>query len=270
MSVPLASFRELKGIGPATEARLHESGIYTWETLAAAAAALASVHGEGETLRDVAHVVAARGAEEDDHADGPGLPGGERVEAFVVRMALTGEGDPQRCEVTHVRTMAEQTWAGWTPAQLVGFIEEKGSVQAHKEPNNEANSEANKEVPRRVPTSRRRREAALGEPLSLDHDVVLDAGKVLGGSSRDIDLVVTNTGAAGGDFRYQATLSARRYGNGEGWTEVGHGDGIGSAAHEVALKFPAVDLATGIHSLQLLLRVNLAAPASRPPALVLA
>ena len=54
MGESLASFRELKGIGPATEARLHESGILTWETLAVAATALAAVHGEGETLRDVA------------------------------------------------------------------------------------------------------------------------------------------------------------------------------------------------------------------------
>ncbi|WP_328997733.1 hypothetical protein OHA18_25100 [Kribbella sp. NBC_00709] len=262
MSAPLASFRELKGIGPATEARLHESGIYTWETLAAAAAALAAVHGEGETLRDVAHVVAARGAEEEDRADGPGLPGSERVEAFVVRMALTGEGDPQRCGVTHVRTMAEQTWAGWTPAQLAGFIEEKGGVRTRKAPK--------RAEPRRVPTPRRRREAALGEPLSPDQVVVLDVGKVLGGTSRDIDLVVTNTGAAGGDFGYRATLAARRYGNGEGWTDRGSRTGIGSPAHDVALKFPAVELTAGIHSLQLRLEVNLPAPASGPPALALA
>ena len=30
MSDVLASFRELKGIGPATEAKLHEAGVYTW------------------------------------------------------------------------------------------------------------------------------------------------------------------------------------------------------------------------------------------------
>ena len=63
MGDSLASFRDLKGIGPATEARLHEAGIYTWEALAAAATALAAVRGEGDTLRDVANAVAARRAE---------------------------------------------------------------------------------------------------------------------------------------------------------------------------------------------------------------
>ncbi len=48
MSQSLASLRDLKGIGPATEARLHKAGVYTWEALGAAASALAAVRGDGD------------------------------------------------------------------------------------------------------------------------------------------------------------------------------------------------------------------------------
>lgn len=265
MSQSLASFRDLKGIGPATEARLHESGVYTWEALAAAATALAAVHGEGETLRDVAHVVAARGAEAGEQEADPRLPGAERLEAFVVRIALTAEDEPQRTELTHVRTMTEQTWAGWTPTRLVDFMLEHGGVRAEPA--------QRQEKPQRVSPSRRRRDAAPGEPQASHHVVVLDAGKAIGGSSRDINLVVRNTSAAGGDFGYRATLAARRFGaggNNGGWSAVGKHTGTGKQAREVALTFPAVELPSGIHSLQLRLEVNLPAPTSRPPALALA
>jgi hypothetical protein len=63
MSESLASFRDLKGIGPATEARLHEAGVYTWEALGAAASALAAVRGNGDSLREVASLVAAQRTE---------------------------------------------------------------------------------------------------------------------------------------------------------------------------------------------------------------
>ena len=137
--------------------------------------------------------------------------GGERLEAFVVRMALTAGGEPQRCEGTHVRTMTERTWAGWTPAQLVDFIEEYGGVRPEPAPRHEDPRPGKKQV---SPSSRRRKDTASGEPMTSDHLVVLDAGKAIGGSSRDIDLVVTNTGAAGGKFEYRATLAARRFGSG--------------------------------------------------------
>jgi len=93
MSESLARFRDLQGIGPATEARLHEAGIYTWEALDAAASALAAVRGNGDTLREVAGLVAARRSEAEGQA-ALRLPGGERLEAFILRMTLAADGEP--------------------------------------------------------------------------------------------------------------------------------------------------------------------------------
>src|SRR5215472_17071547 len=137
MSESLASFRDLKGIGPATEARLHEAGVYTWEALGVAASALAAVRGDGDTLREVAYLVVAQGTEVAGQA-ALHLPGGERLEAFVLRMTRAADGEPRRCTVTHVRTVAEQAWAGWTPAELARFIEEHSGLRIKPSPAEEA------------------------------------------------------------------------------------------------------------------------------------
>ena len=270
MSESLASFRDLKGIGPATEARLHEAGVYTWEALDAAASALAAVRGNGDTLREVASLVAAQRTEAGGQ-EALRLPGGERLEAFVLRMTLAADGEPRRCTVTHVRTVAEQAWAGWAPAEVARFIEERSGLRirpVRPDPAEEPSHGGSQVAP-----SGHRRESASPQRPSRDHLIVLDAGKAIGGTSRDIDLVVTNTRAAGADFDYRATLAARRFGAGDaggGWTSLASHAGTGHPARELALRFPAVQLPPGLHRLQLRLEVNLPEPARRPPALVLA
>jgi hypothetical protein len=268
MSESLASFRDLKGIGPATEARLYEAGVYTWEALGAVASALAAVRGEGDSLREVASLVEARRTEAGGQA-ALRLPGGERLEAFVLRMTLAADGQPRRCTVTDVRTAAEQAWAGWAPAELARFIEEHSGLRTGPSPAGEPSRDGD-QVP---PPSQHRRSSPSPRRPGRDHLVVLDAGKAIGGASRDIDIVVTNTRAAGADFGYRATLAARPLGaggNGGGWATMGSHAGTGHAARELALRFPAVQLPAGVHRLQLLMEVNLPAPAREPPALALA
>ena len=263
MSESLASFRDLKGIGPATEARLHEAGIYTWEALATAATALAAVRGNGDTLRDVANLVAERRGEAGG-LGAPRLPGAEHLEAFVLRIALAGDGEPQRCTATHVRTMAEEVWAGWNPAELARFVEAHAGVRpAPAAPESPPEREA--PPPRRAPAPRR--------ATSTEHLVVLDAGKAIGGAGRDVELVVGDTRAAKAGFGYRATLAARPLGGAGGtggWTTLASRSGTGSPDRDLALRFPEVRLPQGIQRLQLRLEISLPAPAARPPALTLA
>ena len=196
--------------------------------------------------------------------------GGERLEAFVLRMTLTADGDPRRCTVTHVRTVAEHAWAGWAPAELARFIEEHSGLRIGPAPAAEPSSG---DGGRGTPPPQRRRASASPQRPSRDHLVVLDAGKAIGGASRDIDLVVTNTRAAGADFDYRVMLAARRLGargTSQGWTSLASHAGTGHPARELALRFPAVQLPAGIHRLQLRLEVDLPAPTRQPPALALA
>ena len=218
MGSSFARFRDLSGIGPTTEARLHAAGIHTWDALAVAATALAGVRGEGGTPRDVANAVAARRAEAREE-DAPG--------------------------------------------------DENNSVVG---PDDAPAAEPVPDDPPAARPRRRRERPRLGPPSS-DHLVVLDAGKAIGGGSRNIRLVVTDTRAADGEFGYRATLAARELGNGgngAGWTTVGSRAGKGVAPGEVALAFPEVHLPPGVHRLELRMEVRLPAPTKRPPVLRLA
>jgi hypothetical protein len=274
MGESLASFRDLKGIGPATEARLHETGVYTWDALATVATALASVRGSGDTPREIANAVAARRTEAgEDETDPNPSNGGERLEAFVLRMSLATDGQPQRSEVTHVRTMSERVWQGWQPVELGDFIRDHAGIRAEPPPEKVSAPQESGEA---TPASRllpSRDDVSPGEPPSSDQLVVLDAGKLIGGTSRDINVVVTNTRSAGGDFGYRATLAARGLGrgaNGEGWTTLASRTGTGSPTDDLALGFGQVRLPPGVQRLQLRLEMSLPAPATRPPALAVA
>lgn len=285
MNEQLASFRDLKGIGPATEARLHEAGIYTWEALATAASAIAAVRGNGDTLREVASRIAARRTE----AGGPAAPrlhDSEHIEAFVLRMALTQDGAPLRSTVTHVRTMDEHNWAGWAPAELMGFVEQRSGFehdlrrglqqdspqQSSDGSPPEPSGESAATVPAQESAPPQRRRVAKATPPSRNHVVVLDAGKALGGADREIRLTVTSTRPMG--FEYRAVLAARPLGmvsaNGEGWSELAQDAGTGSATRELVLSFPAVPLPAGVHRLRLRMELTMPAPVGRPPTLTLA
>jgi len=133
MSNSLASFRELKGVGPATEARLHEAGVFTWEALSEVLEAIAAVRSStGDTLRDLSDQIAERTSAAG--AAAAGLPEGERSEAFIVRMSLTTRGQPTRSTVTHVRTQTEKPLAGWPPGEVIRFIEAQSGVVAGPAP----------------------------------------------------------------------------------------------------------------------------------------
>ncbi|HEU0285407.1 MAG TPA: hypothetical protein VFR22_00095 [Nocardioidaceae bacterium] len=286
MGESLASFRDLKGIGPATEARLHETGVYTWDALSTVATALASVRSSGDTPRDIANAIAARRAEAGEAETDPGPSnGGEHLEAFVLRLSLSADGEPQRSEVTHVRTMADRAWPGWQPVELAGFINEHAGIRAEVDPARESARQASArkgESPREAEpgdqapagrSPRRRHDAPPRQPSSADQVVFLDAGKTIGGTSRDINLVVTNTQSVGGDFGYRATLAARGLGrgrNGEGWSTLASRTGTGSPTDDLALGFGRVSLPPGVQRLQLRLEVSLPAASARAPALAVA
>lgn len=204
MDSSLARFRDLRGIGPATEARLHAAGIHTWDALAVAATALAAVRGHGETRRDVADAVAAR------------------------RSGHRRGGPSAAVPAPHDRPAAGP---------------------------------------------RSRRQPAPRTPPSSHHVVVLDAGKAIGGGSRDISFVVTDPRSADGEFGYRATLAARAFGhgrNGSRWTTLASRAGRGRAPGKVVLAFGEVQLPPGIHRLELRMDMLLPAPTSRPPALRIA
>ena len=262
MRESLASFRELKGIGPATEARLHAAGVYTWEALSEVVETLGRLGAcTGDHFRELAGQIAERRSAAG--LSGP-RPDGERSEAFVVRVALAGDGQPVRSTVTHVRTQTEQPLAGWSPAAVVRLIESQAGV-------------ARPPLPAPDPTPEPDPAPALAAPppVPTEHLVVLDAGKAIGGSRRTIELVVeTNRVGDPASFEYRATLAGRPYGEADDaaatWTVLASDGGRGRPPARLPVRFEAVELPPGLQRLRLELALKLARPRAEAPTLALA
>jgi predicted flap endonuclease-1-like 5' DNA nuclease len=272
MSESLASFRELKGIGPATEVRLHEAGVFTWEALSEVVEILSRLGtGTGETFRELAGQIedrrSAAGAASPRRADG------EHSEAFIVRLAVAADGRPVRSSLTHVRTQTEQPLAGWAPGELVRLIEEQAGLSgAEPAPPPEASGA---EPPAPAPEPEPAAPAPEPEPAATappEHLVVLDAGRAIGGSSRTIELAVaTNRLGDPASFEYRATLAGRPYGDTDGpWTDLASLEGRGRPPARLPVRFEAVDLPPGLQRLRLELALRLAEPRDQAPALALA
>lgn len=260
MSDVLASFRELKGIGPATEAKLHEAGVYTWAALSDVVTALGNVRGSnGDTLRDLSVQIAGR-ASAAGGTSAPQLPSGERSEAFIVRMSLTTDGVPMRSTVTHVRTQTEKQWAGWSSDDVIRFIEEQASLAVAPAPLLAERTAA--PAPARATTP------------SRDHVIVLDVGNVIGGRRRSIELVVSTAKVAPrAEFDYRATLAGRPYGRATtadpAWTNLSGRTGRGQPPDRLPLHFEAVELPPGVQRLKLEMMLRLQSPTRRVPTLEL-
>jgi predicted flap endonuclease-1-like 5' DNA nuclease len=256
MGDSLARFRDLKGVGPATEARLHEAGVFTWEALSEVLDAIAAVRSStGDPLRDISDQVAARASAAG--AAAPSLPDGERSEAFIIRMSLTNDGQPTRSTVTHVRTQDEQPLAGWQPDEVIRFIEAQSGVVAGPAP---------------VATEDTSRPAPAAAAATRDHLVVLDAGMAMGGAARTIELVVSTDQAADmGEFEYRATLAGRAYGQppeaGASWTTLASHTGRADPPNRLPLRFEAIRLPRGVQRLRLELALRLPESKQEAPAL---
>jgi hypothetical protein len=279
MHQSLASFRELKGIGPATEARLHGAGVYTWEALSEVVETLGKLGAcSGDHFRELAGQIAERRGD------------GERSEAFVVRVALAGDGQPVRSTVTHVRTQTEQPLAGWSPAAVIRLIESQAALSRPPRPAEETEAASSDSAldPASVPPDPAPPDAALDPapapapaaypappPVPSEHLIVLDAGRAIGGSRRTIELVVqTNRMGDPASFEYRATLAGRPYGEADDsaapWAVLGSDAGRGRPPARLPVRFEAVELPPGLQRLRLELAVRLARPRAEAPPLVLA
>lgn len=273
MSEVLATFRELKGIGPATEARLHEAGVLSWAALADVLAVINQVQGRGSgsaTVRELAGLAAARAAEVGG-GDVPHLPAAERSEAFVVRISLDdAAGQPGRSSATHVRTQTERQWARWHPDELLAFVEDlAGLAPVIAKAGPTAAVSAADLAP--APSRRRARDAAgQSEPEQQPEQVVLlDAGLMIGGHQQDVELAIADTRSVGTDFSYRATLAAHPIGT-SGWAELARQDGQVCPPEELPLRFGRIELAPGLHRLQVQLAIRTPEQLRRAPKLVLA
>lgn len=239
MSQIIANFSRLKGIGPAIEARLHSAGVVTWGGLSGILTALGGIRGiSNEMLRILARE-AADLAEAGDDGPEPS-PGGEaRMEAFVVKVVLDSEGDGVRTQVADARTQEEDRWTGWRPQDAIDFIERQSGIARAATPGHPKHP----------------------EPARAARHHVLDAGKVVGGGSRHVDLTVATESLAHrdvGEIEYQAVLTGRQYGQPTGMRRsVATLSGRARSPGDLELGFDTIELPEGLIQLELEIDVRL-------------
>jgi predicted flap endonuclease-1-like 5' DNA nuclease len=272
MSDSLASFRELKGVGPATEARLHEAGVFTWEALSQVAAALGSVRGAtGESLHDLSGRIAEHAAVAG--AGGPRPPNADRNEAFIVRIVVADGGEPIRSTMIHVRTQTERSSTGWSGDELLRFIEEHAGMPVGAAPA-AADERAAEQAPADRAASADQAATAPRRRPSRVHVAVLDAGKAIGGASRDIELdLATDKVGDVPELEYQATLSGRPFGGAGGpstWTTLARQAGRVAVSDRLPLRFTAVALPPGIQRLRVEVALRLPELTEDAPKLAIA
>jgi hypothetical protein len=165
--------------------------------------------------------------------------------------------------MTHVRTQTEKSSAGWSGDELIRFIEEHAGMVA----STAAPAVAEQPVVERSAAAPARR-------LSRVHVAVLDAGKAIGGASRDIELVLA-TDKVGDipELEYQATLCGRPFGQGRepsAWTTLARQAGRVAVSDRLPLRFTAVVLPPGVQRLRVEVALRLPAPSEYGPKLALA
>jgi hypothetical protein len=261
----LASFSALTGVGPVTEARLHEAGVHSWSQLAAVLEAFDGIRANG---RDPLRRLFRQAAERAVTSDTP--VGGERSEGFVVRVALDGTRRALRTRATHARTGAEQVWSGWAPIELACFLEDcAGMPRAPCDGPGDEPTDADESVGNTVDETE--------DCGTSEHVVQVDAGRLLGGRPHDIDLLLDVRAAEPGQVRIVAHLVGRTYGQERadaereqhGWSALGRWEGDVDGRAPVPLHFGGVSLPPGLHRLRLSVTVHLAAPVRVPPEITL-
>lgn len=145
--VDRTDLKQVRGIGRKVEARLKAAGIMDLGQLARTpvnelAAILAGLPGKFDTDRILRENWVAQAAGLAAHPAGQA----ETVETMApvrynftveVRRAIAG-GQIESSRVVHVQTGDEEAWHGWSPQQIVAFIEERSGMQPAARPERNA------------------------------------------------------------------------------------------------------------------------------------
>lgn len=129
-------FKQMKGIGPKTERRLHQAGILSYEQLAQSDPATLA-----EIVEGLVGMSAERIVQEDWRGQAHNLAqsrkapaNGQHYATFTVELLLGPNNDVRRTRVVHVQDEAhKETWAGWEDRRLVRFISRHAGLDAGPE-----------------------------------------------------------------------------------------------------------------------------------------
>jgi hypothetical protein len=275
MDDDVTRFTAIKGIGKRTDARLHEAGVETWHSLAEVLMALSTIReASSERLGDMGRQAAKRASRTRDGAAKEARDV-ERPNGFVLEITFDPSGAALRSSVSDVRAGRRQQWAGWEPASLIRYIEQRTGLDG---PPATTSARPARAVRTRRPAAQQPRPAATRavrarrarRPVEPPTSTTVGLGRTIGGRPRTVEIVVELgiPGAAPPSssgppvIELDATLGLRALGQ----TAVQDLARTSAATTEpeLTLEFPSVDIPAGIHNLVVELAVRGRAEGAAP------
>lgn len=132
-------FKRIKGIGPATERRLHNAGILTYTQLAASTPDQLVALLDGLVGMSAERVVQENWA---GHATAlaqqeTAVPGnGHHYASFTVELLLDQQNEVRRTRVVHVQQEQHKaSWAGWQASKVTAFISKHAELKVAEDGN---------------------------------------------------------------------------------------------------------------------------------------
>jgi hypothetical protein len=286
MDDDVTRFTAIKGIGKRTDARLHDAGVETWHSLAEVLMALSTIReASSERLGDMGRQAAKRASRTRDGATTEARDV-ERPHGFVLEITFDPSGGALRSSVSDVRAGRGQQWAGWEPASLIRYIEQRTGLDRspattparptravrRRRPAVQQPRPAAKRTQRAGPAGRpaAKRAKRAGQPVESPTSTTIGLGRTIGGRPRTVEIVVElgTPGAAPPSssgppvIELDATLGLRALGQ----TAVQDLARTSAATTEpeLTLEFPSVDIPAGIHNLVVELAVRGRAEGAAP------
>jgi hypothetical protein len=132
--------KRIRGIGPAMEQRLNRNGVFTFAKFAHLSTedlATILVGIPGISKERIAESGWSNQAqlmiEKEDVIDKPITEDSSQHSAlFSVDLLVDNQNRVRRTHILHVQSLKENSWAGWNPDQLTGFILENASTRSNQ------------------------------------------------------------------------------------------------------------------------------------------
>ncbi|MBI1880750.1 MAG: hypothetical protein HYR94_21445 [Chloroflexi bacterium] len=265
-------FKQIKGIGPAVERRLHDAGIFTFAQLAALApldiATLVSHMADLSAERIVqqdwvgrARLLASNPTEPSPNSITDGDQ--QRYATFSVELLLDDAVEVRRTRIKYIQDGAEDAWAGWEEARLMNFVARYAPLRPQPPtPISEPATPAPQPV---IPVPQPAASANLSGKLGLR---TLAAAPIGGDGSRNflyqdqpfnVDLVLDLTEvdlSRGDSLDYRATIYAKRLSGGLRQT-IAEASGAAATNDTLTIKTIGTALPVGLYRLEVAVALTL-------------
>jgi len=168
-------FQEITGIGAATERRLHDAGILTYQDLAARSPGQLAASLAGMAAVSPARIASQDWAGQARKLAGPAAPPlpsepDQHYASFHIELLLDVDNSVRRTKVHHHQSDTDEAWPGWNEEKLLALLRDHIPLVVPRQPAGDIALASSAEPPLPAPETAApsaSRSAVVGPPVSL-------------------------------------------------------------------------------------------------------